>query len=156
MPSSHGHDPRRRRRRGRRHHPRSSLLCYSNDPKAYEYNPYRYYMRRRRHAISVADLLRRLAGASKYRLSGLETGRLVVGATAVLVIPAIGGAVITALCAQLLFQSWPTWQKLVEHFGPRADVYAPSPSDGMEPAILLLSLIFMVSSIYTAILVLRK
>ncbi len=67
----------------------------------------------------------------------------------VLIFSAIGGCFVTAVFAQVLLMSWPTWEKGIKKYGPGPEV---PPSDA---GIIAGAIVFLVGAIWMAMMIHR-
>ena len=71
-------------------------------------------------------------------------------------VPLLGGTLFTAVCGRILFLNWPAWERFVHLHGPSTDSIGAESSDAMAAAILVLAVVFMVSTIFFAASMRRK
>lgn len=67
----------------------------------------------------------------------------------VLIFSAVGGCIATAVFLQVLFMSWPTWEKGIKKYGPGPDV---PPSDA---GIIAGAVVFLIGTVFMAVMIHR-
>jgi hypothetical protein len=60
----------------------------------------------------------------------------------------LGATLITAMLGRVLFLSWGTWDKVVDRYGTRADPLYKDSTDAMPAAVVVLAVIFLITTIY--------
>jgi hypothetical protein len=60
----------------------------------------------------------------------------------------LGGILITAMLGRVLFLSWGTWDKVVDRYGSRAEPLYKDPADATAAAVVVLAVIFLITTIF--------
>jgi hypothetical protein len=60
----------------------------------------------------------------------------------------LGGILVTAMLGRVLFLSWGTWDKVVDRYGSRADPLYKDSAEATTAAVVLLAVLFLITTVY--------
>ena len=70
----------------------------------------------------------------------------------VLVAAILGGILFTAISGRVLYLSWQSWEKVVNRYGPTTESILVEPTDSTAAAILVLAVVFVISTILLVVM----